>query len=263
MAQRFGIVEVLGIMKIPLDGFNMGGPASAGGASLYASAQEDKYLKSLPRDIQYELATLALLMWWMDGDIQMWDGTKMSKRSKRAWRRMRKKDFYGGNLEQMAEPLEAGTAFGFKLETSDGTVRAQAAKQHYANEQLGNATVDQDVLRWQHIHWGTQYASEKMKKGMILGRIYRALDLTNKTDKEAKDNLKRVLAELILSPYDVKLLQKAPRQIEKESWFKMKDLIEFVEWSPEGIDVWGRRWDGQQRETKKKEAAALEAEGQL
>lgn len=256
MDRKYGAVVVLGEEHLAEDAFNIGNQIAAAGANLHAAVKETKKVENLDFRTQYELVTKCLTMRWADDSLQVWD-RRISGRTRQVLKDLRSEGFYGGNLKQIPSGAEENTAFGFRLRTTSGLVKAQAAKT-FANEK---GPVGVEETEWPHVHGGSQYSSMKTKVTTVQGRIVRELGLTNGTEKEAEQNVMRTVFEFNAAGYPRKVLTKAVQKSEQVSWVRFTKMLEMLRrCSDEELKAWCTAWDEEQRLAQWSERLVLAAE---
>jgi hypothetical protein len=253
---RFGLVQIQDAFYCPCDGFSMGSPAAAGGANILGGITEFQLLSEMDLPTQYEISAKTLLMRWMDDNLQIFDRS-LSRKGKKALRRLAAPGFYGGKLDQKSEGREADTAFGFKLAITGGVVRARAARP-FANERAGEKGIPS---QWPHVHGGTGYGSRKAKAAAAAGRLFRELDMTNGTEEEAADGVRRTVAEMCRAGVDRRVLSSAVRKVAAASWVKFDSVLESLNSSDQKIDKWCVAFDWKERieQMKDRTGRAMEA----
>jgi hypothetical protein len=226
----------------PRDGFSMGSPAAAGGANILGGISEFQFLSGLDLPTQYELSAKTLLMRWMDDNLQLWCRS-LSRPGKRALRKLAAPGFYGGKLDQKSEGREADTAFGFKLRLTGGVVRTRTARP-FANERAGEKGIQN---QWPHVHGGSGYGSKKAKAAAAAGRLFRELDMTNGTEEEAADGVKRTVVEMRRAGVEARLLRTAVRKVEAASWVRLDRVLDVLSWSDVDALAWSDAFDSLER----------------
>ena len=164
--------------------------------------------------------------------------------------------FYGGELEQVRGGGGDDTAFGFKLTTGGGLVMARGAKS-FADEQAGESR----RYRWPHVHGGTQYSSEKVKKATAVGRILRELDLMNCREEDAEGNVRRIVLEMKSAGYDERILRSALERVARSSWVCFQATRVALTWTDKRTEEWCRSWDRMQKAAQVVDRIRLLVEG--
>lgn len=232
----------------------MGSPAAAGGACVTAAVREQQFLQDLPMNVIREIELYVLLMRWMDDLLQIWNRRKLSRSTKRALRKMASPNFYGGELEQISEGRAADTAFGFKLRTAGGVVAARSARS-FAHEKAGEDP-SAALPEWPHVHGGTGYGGEKLKKATASGRLLRELDMTNAPESEVVDGLMRVTGELVAAGFPRKMLQSVVARVESVSWTKLGKLKTLLCWDDSKVSSFCSDYDAAARSVQARDRLA-------
>ena len=133
---------------------------------------------------------------------------------------------------------------------------ARGAK-NFADEQAGESR----QFRWPHVHGGTQYSSERVKKATVVGRILRELDLTNSREEDAESNVRRITLEMKIAGYDEKVLKSALERVARTSWLNFRDTRTALSWSDEQCEEWCKGWDRMQKAAQVVDRIRLWAEG--
>ena len=243
--RRFGAVVALAKTYVNSDGFSIGSQIAAAGSVVLTGVKEGLHLRRQSYFVQFELMTKCVLARWADENLQVWEAS-ISKATKRVLDELADEQFYGGELQQLGGGEDEDTAFGFKLEFGGGLVLAQAAK-NYANEAAGEVRAS----TWPHVHGGSQFSSERVKKATVVGRILRELDMTNKGQEFTEANVARTVLEMMRGGYEDRLLRSALERVSRSSWapcYLAKRALR--EWSDDEVECWCKSWDVAQKATQ-------------
>ena len=253
--RRFGAVVVNGRLYVNEEGFSIGSQIAAAGSSVLAGVKESVFLSTRSLLVQYELIKKCVLARWADDNLQLWEAN-ISMGTRIALEVLADEEFYGGELEQLRGGAGEDTAFGFKIATSGGLVMARGAK-NFANEQAGEAR----QFRWPHVHGGTQFSSERVKKATVVGRILRELDLTNCQETEAEENVRRIVLAMRIAGFEERILKSALERVAQTSWLSFQPTKAALRLTMVDCDDWCKRWDVAQKAAQVADRIRLWIEG--
>ena len=100
-------------------------------------------------------------------------------------------------------------------------MRAPAAKS-WALERADGSVIRQE---WPHVHGGSQFASQKTTKAIVVGRLLREPDLCNLPEEEAVSNISRLIVELLLANYSREFLRKSLLSVRPRCWVDLSRVF--------------------------------------
>ena len=253
--RRFGAVVANGRLYVNEEGFSIGSQIAAAGTGVLAGVKEAVFLNSRSLLVQYELIKKCVLARWADDNLQLWEAN-ISLGTRIALEVLADEEFYGGDLEQIRGGAEEDTAFGFKIRTSGGLIMARGAK-NFANEQAGEAR----QFQWPHVHGGTQFSSERVKKATVVGRILRELDLSNCLEEDVEENVRRIVLAMKVAGFEEKVLRCALERVAHASWLNFRPTKAALLWTTTECEDWCKWWDVVQKAAQVADRIRLFVEG--
>ena len=149
-------------------------------------------------------------------------------------KRMRKKNFYGGDLELEVEPMESEEAFGFTTMVAGGTMRVRSIPKYEGK------SLEEDPPVVQH---GEGSTPERQKVAGIQGRFIRMLDMTSEEEPWVQLSMQRLVAELVLHRYERRLIVKALHKVKDVAWVDCRGTIRFVDESEDVMRRFRKDYD--------------------
>jgi len=199
---------------------------------VYVGWCEKVHEEGLPPTVQWELRTKVFKRRWQDDIIQVVDDSA-SKEAKEAMRERSSKRFYRGELELEEEKGE-DTAFGYRWSVDGGILGCEAVNK-FELEIPG----EWKEKEWPEVAGPAQFTPEGRKYGTALGRVLRALDMTNAEEPEVARQVARILLQLRGAGYPTEMMMRILKRAERESWAKLRGLRWIPRLSPGVAKVMG------------------------
>jgi len=208
--RRFGVVWVNGVPMRPKDGFQIGAPEAAGGSELTVSKREHDFVKEKSSTVRWFLGSQCFMARWVD-DVVHVVPRRGPKEAKEAIKEMESLDFYKG-LE--LKPEEGTRGFGFEFVVENGILLVRSINK--AERELDDdGTAKKE---WPEAHGGSQYGGAGWKAATVMGRVCRILDMTNESQADTMEQVRRCLTELSLRGFDDETIEKAMRRMSRAAW---------------------------------------------
>ncbi len=145
---------------------------------MYVSGRESDYIEGCSMVTRYVLANDCSLMRWVD-DVVHVQPQDIRGGPRKALNDMKREHFYAPELDLKEEDTDQ--AFSFEWREERGILKVRAVCK-YQEAFQGNG----ERKEWPELHGGTSFGSEVWKKGAILGRMIRILDMTDESEQGAR-----------------------------------------------------------------------------
>jgi hypothetical protein len=224
-----GVVSWGGSWWRPEKGFNIGSGLAAGGSPLLAAWKEGRWKEKLSAAIRLELARCALIQRWMD-DLWIVVVGRVSRGLRAALRELMSCHFYGEGLR--LERDESGSPFGFDSVVVGNKIRlSQNQKYRRVFEGAGVCRTRSVVPAFQ------SFQDHHLKHGIVLGLVYRVMDLSGEAEQGLASQMTRLLRELRSQQFPGPMLRRVLRQVDREAMMPLPNLMGVAEESVQKAKV--------------------------
>lgn len=247
---EWGLVYVLAEAMKVLIGLNIGGSASAGGASMVAARREHLRLQREPEAVRLRFKLLVLALRWADDLLIAY------RRSTRLLfpdllRDLTAPNFYGDDLRLLRMPKNA--AFGYRVSfDSDSVIQLRNAlnfildaDQHlYGNWDLTTTT----------FHGGPQWRSKRLQSGVIRGHLLRTSVNAGLDKGQVTEIVVRTALEMIAVGMPVPTVQHATLRVARERFLLYRKVKKVLAYPKSKQKEWAAIFDELERRCRIVEA---------
>lgn len=238
---RFGLVNVQGQHMRADNGVTIGGPASAGEATLQAARKEQDELDKLDDDELLDFLQHVLALRWAD-DIMYAYRLSTWIKFETILGRFQETFFYGPKLRLIQ--TKTAEAFGFRFSTRGNKLQMR--------NKMGCIVAPQDRMSGGWVrdtaayHGGEQYMSPQTRAGVAKGHLTRPLVAGGMEEDSLIQMVARTLLELVRVNYDPKLLKRMVKKIAQQNGLNLKGIEAMLGWTQLQQNVWRELFDQQE-----------------